>query len=144
MHPPTKDQADIGAENQTLDASDRPDNKDMTRQEWKDEADVNVMLSKFGITQPRGTPTYGEWDDTLDLQEAITATRMAREAYKDLPEELRSKFTSMEQLLAAIENGSLVITNEEAPIQPPPPKTATEQRLDNLEKAANLPTPSTE
>lgn len=141
MQPPTKDQADLDVDNPTIDASDSPENKDTARQEFKDEADINVMLSKFGITPTRGAPTYGEWDDTIDLQVALQSVSDARSAYKELPEELRAKFTSMEQLLEALENGSLVIKNEEAPVEAPVPKSATEIRLDNLEKAANITKP---
>lgn len=118
MMPPTKDQTDIGQENPTLDASDTEDNKDMARQEYAQEADINYMLSRFGITQPRGAPTYGEWDDTIDLQTAIAAVETAQEAYRELPEELRRKFGSMTDLIAAINNGSLVIKKDAE--QPPP------------------------
>lgn len=121
MQPPTKDQADIGVDNPTIDASDAPDNKDMTRQEFRDEADINYMLSRFGITQPRGTPVYGEWDDTIDLQVALQSVSDARTAYQQLPENLRDKFPSMEAMLTALENGSLLIKNEEAPSEAPPP-----------------------
>lgn len=127
MKPPTKDQADIGVDNPTLDASDGADidgidapNKDMTRQEFKQEADINYMLSRFGITQPRGAPTYGEWDDTIDLQTALQSVHDARAAYRRLPQNLKAKFTKMEDLLTALENGSLVITNQDAPAQPEP------------------------
>lgn len=118
MMPPTKDQTDIGQENPTLDASDTEDNKDMARQEYAQEADINYMLSRFGITQPRGAPTYGEWDDTIDLQTAIAAVETAQQAYRELPEELRKKFGSMTDLIAAINNGSLVIKKDAE--QPPP------------------------
>lgn len=138
MHPPTKDQADLGQDNVTLDASNTPDNKDVARQEFKDEADINVMLAKFGVTQPRGTPTYGEWDDSIDLQTAVQSVRDARSAYHALPEELRNKFPRMEDLLAALENGSLVIKDEEAPKEEPPPPTPTEIRLAELEKALKM------
>lgn len=126
MHPPTKDQADIGVEDQTLDASegaDQPngtDNKDMARQEYKNEADINYMLSRFGITQPRGTPTYGEWDDTIDLQSAISSVIEAKQGYERLPKELRDKFPSMEDFLTAVDNGSLVITDTPPPPAEPP------------------------
>lgn len=123
MQPPTKDQTDIGLEDVLLDASNSPINKDMARQEFKDEADINYMLSRFGVTQPRGTPTYGTTDDTLDLQQALTSVREARAAYGDLPLNLREKFTSMEAMLNAIENGSLVIKNEEAPVTTDTPRT---------------------
>lgn len=122
----------IGLDNETVDASDRPGNTDRARQEFKDEADINYMLSRFGITQPRGTPTYGVWDDTLDLQQAIGAVRDARAGYKRLPEEIRNKFRSMEELLTAVENGSFEIRDEEAP---PPVKTSEELTLERLEKA---------
>lgn len=122
MHPPLRDQADIGAIDQLLDASHREGNKDMAHQEFKDEADINYMLSRFNVTQPRGTPTYGEWDDTLDLQVAIQATRDAKSAWLDLPEDLRNRFGRMEDLLTAIENGSIEIKNEEFkdPLAQPP------------------------
>lgn len=120
MQPPRKDQTDIGRDNPSVDASDSDDNKDTARQEFAQEADVNYMLSRFGITPPRGAPTYGEWDDTIDLQIALESVREAREGYKTLPKELRDKFGSMEEFLRAIDNGSLVLKAEEEPKQPPP------------------------
>lgn len=122
MHPPLKDQTDIGVENPGIDASDRPGNKDMARQEFKDEADVNYMLAKFGVAPPRNAPTYGEWDDSIDLQSAITSVREALGAYERLPADLRERFTSMEGLLNAVTNGSLVIRDEPAP-EPAVPST---------------------
>lgn len=127
MIPPTKNQRDIGIDNPTVDASDGAEtndgeiNKDMARQEFKDEADINYMLSRFGITQPRGAPTYGEWDDTIDLQIALESVREAKTGYRTLPRELRDKFPSMEDFLRAVDNGSLVIKPEEAPAPPAPP-----------------------
>lgn len=124
MQPPTKDQTDIGVDNPKIDASDGADletehniteNKDMARQEFAKEADINYMLSRFGVVPARGAPTYGEWDDSVNLQSALDSTREAREAYKRVPEEIRKRFTSMEQLLSAVENGSLVIKDEQAP-----------------------------
>lgn len=125
MHPPVRDQSAIGTINETIDASDGADlpvpdakndtNKDMTRQDGKDEADINHMLSRFGITQPRGAPTYGEWDDSIDLMSALNSIDEARTGYDKLPEELRRKFPSMEAMLTAVNNGSLVIKDEPAP-----------------------------
>lgn len=119
MRPPTKDQSDIGQDNPTIDCTkDRPDgttNTDMARQEFKDEADINYILSRYGISAPRGAPTYGEWDDTLDLQVALESVRDARYAYYQLPPELRDKFPRMEDMLTALENGSLVIKDGPEP-----------------------------
>lgn len=134
MQPPTKDQADIGLDNVMLDASASPSNPDMARQEFKEEADINYMLSRFGITQPRGTPTYGEWDDTIDLQSALQSVSDARSAFNQLDKTLRDKFPRMEDLLTALENGSLVIKNEEAPAPVPTPEELREQRLAALEQ----------
>lgn len=117
MQPPIKDQGDIGIEDVTLDASDSEDNKDMARQEFKNEADINYMLSRFGVTSVRGAPTYGEWNDAIDLQNSLEAVRDARTAYRRLPIELRDKFRSMEELIEAVENGSLKI-KEDGEIKP--------------------------
>lgn len=134
MMPPERDQADIGLLDQSIDCSDSPTNKDTARQEFKQEADINYMLSRFGITQPRGTPTYGITDDTLDLQQAIDSVTEAREGYNRLPQELRHKFPSMEAMLAAIENGSLEIKDEEAPPIPEPPPTTEQLVAAEVEK----------
>lgn len=125
MMPPTKDQTDIGTENPTVDASDghlheldETLNKDRARQEYKNEADINYMLSRLGVTQPRGAPVYGEWDDTIDLQTAIASVREAKAGYRTLPEELQKKFPTLEAFITAVDNGSLVIKDKEP--EPPP------------------------
>lgn len=139
MRPPTKDQADLGLDNETVDAADRPDNKDTARQEFKDEADVNYMLSRFGITQPRGAPTYGEWDDSITLQSAIEAVAEAREGYNTLPEEMRKKFPSMEAMLTAIQNGSLVIEDGDVPEPKPTTEELLQKRIATLEERLTRP-----
>lgn len=149
MMPPTKDQTDIGKENPTIDTSDGAivelpngemyENKDMTHQEYGKDADVNHMLSKFGITPERGTPTFGEWDDSIDLQQALTSVTEARTAFKTLPDELKKKFNSMEELLTAYNDGQLTIKDGEAPV---PQKTETEllqERIDALQKRLDEP-----
>lgn len=143
MHPPRKDHTTLDVDNPTLDASngtlieDRHaiyENKDVARQEYAKEADINHMLSRFGVVPERGAPTYGEWDDTVDLQQALTSVAEARQAFKDLPPELRGKFNNMEELMTAYQNGSLVIKAGE---QPAEPKTETEllaERIEELQK----------
>lgn len=124
MQPPTKDQADLNVDNPTVDASDNTDeggtNKDMARQEFAQEADINYMLSRFGITPPRGAPVYGEWDDTIDLQIALESVREAKAGFRNLPKDLQDKFGTMEEFLRAVDNGSLVIKDESAPSEPAP------------------------
>lgn len=132
MMPPEKDQSMMGLDDVTVDASDQPHNKDQTRQEFKQEADINYMLSRFGVTQPRGTPMYGTWDDTIDLQTALQSVSDARTAYRDLPQVLKNKFKSMEELLVAVENGSLVLKDEDAP---EPVKSEMDKLNDRLAEA---------
>lgn len=149
MHPPTKDQTDIGKENVLTDNSDGAtiifsedliiENEDMARQEYAQEADINYMLSRFGVTPRRGDPTYGETDDTVDLQNAIHSVREARAGYYNLPKEIREKFPNMESMLAAIENGSFVIKNEEAPKDPETPEETAKRVYADLDKAREKP-----
>lgn len=146
MRPPVKDQTDAPSI-ETIDASngallellegDVIENKDMARQEYAKDADINNMLSKFGITPDRGAPTYGEWDDTLDLQQALTSVAEARQAYKELPRELKQKFGSMEELLTAYNNGSLVIKDGEVPIAPKTETQLLQERVDALQQQIN-------
>lgn len=143
MQPPTKDQTSIGVDNPKLDASDGAlienengeptENKDMARQEFAKEADINYMLGRFGITPERGAPTFGEWDDTIDLQQALTSVAEARGAYNQLPKELQDKFGSIEELLTAYQTGALIIKDENIP---QPVKTETQllqERIDELQ-----------
>lgn len=152
MQPPTKDQTNIGVDNPTIDASDGAlnetpegeiyENKDVARQEFGKEADINHMLSRFGIVPERGAPAFGEWDDTLDLQQALTSVAEARTAYADLPDELRQKFSSMDELLKAYHSGALIIKDGEVPI---PPKTETQllqERIDELQRKIHEATPA--
>lgn len=122
MQPPTRDATDIGGVEILVNASNSDTNKDVTRQEFAQEADINYMLSRFGVTAPRGSPTYGEWDDTIELQTALNSVREAEDGYYQLPKELREKFPSMEDFLTAVDNGSLKILKDEEPAKEVPPE----------------------
>lgn len=132
MHPPIRDQADIGTINHGLNAADEKDggpvgNHDVARQEFAKETDTNYLMSRYGVEPLRGTPQYGEWDFTTDLQSAFIAVEEAQTAYRKLPPALREKFRSMEDLITAIENGTLVLKDgeppAETPVTPPTPTT---------------------
>lgn len=139
MQPPIKNQTDIGVDEPTLDASNSNTNRDMTDQSGAQEADINYMLSRFGVTQPRGAPTYGVTDYNMDLQAAITSVREAEDAYRKLDPELRRKFDNMGDFLSAVNNGSLEIKNEPAPEPPQTEAQILKQRLDALEKQQKTP-----
>lgn len=144
MQPPLKDHRNFqDVDDPQLDASNGAtvvqidyayENKDTARQEFAKEADINHMLSRFGVVPERGTPTFGEWDETLDLQQAITSVAEAKAAFERLPEELRKKFNNMEEVLAAYNNGGLVIKNEDAPEVPKTEVELLQERIDALQK----------
>lgn len=116
-----------------LDCSESPD---MARQEFKNEADVNELLKRFGV----GTPLpsrQGEFgkavDYDLDLQTALAAIAQARNAYSTMSNDLQRKYPSWQRFLNAIERGELTLhptdpqnTNvppEQTSLSASPPKT---------------------
>lgn len=81
---------------------------DKTRQEFKDETDINVILKRFGIgAVPGHRPVYGEVDHTLDLQGAFEARDAAIRMHQRLPAELQDQFPTWREVIAAAENGEL-------------------------------------
>lgn len=92
--------------------------KDMARQEFKEEADVNTILLRFGLGASHGLPkTFGETDYDLDLQNALHAIRDAKAAHSRLPEELKADYPTWQSFLNAVESGRL--TSEPLPENPP-------------------------
>jgi len=53
--------------------------EDRTRQEFKDEADVNKLLSRYGVNVPQVRPVYGEVDTDMDLQRAYMVAQEVRD-----------------------------------------------------------------
>lgn len=78
-----------------------------TRQEFKDEADLNILLARFGVSTPIRTDLqYGqEVDYNLDLQQAFAAIESARRANLATPAELRDKYPSWREVLNGAESG---------------------------------------
>jgi len=68
----------------------------MAQQNFKDDADINVIMRRFGQGQdvPQGfvAPTYGDFDTISDYREALDAVRSAGEAFMELPADLRARF----------------------------------------------------
>lgn len=79
----------------------------LTRQEQKDDADINILLKKFGVeNRIRADGRYGENDDQVDLHTALAAIAAARDANYNVPPELREKYPNWQAVLAGAENGS--------------------------------------
>lgn len=62
-----------------------PPDEDNTRQEFAEEADINVLLRKYGVVPPQRPATFGTMDFDLDLQLAYEAVREADAAIAMLP-----------------------------------------------------------
>lgn len=92
------------AESTALDCSDVPD---MTRQEFKDETDVNKVLARYGIDGMKRPPEYSAVDYDMDFQQALDSIREAERAVKRLPPELRAKYPMWERLLSGAYSGTL-------------------------------------
>lgn len=95
--------------------------EDRARQEFAKDADVNLLLKRFGLNIPVRHPEYGEVDFDLDVQGAYRAVAEAREGFARLPAHLRERFPSWEALMAAVANGEAV--SLEPPKEPASPVT---------------------
>lgn len=89
--------------------NDRTGDRDMARQEFKDEADVTKILARFGVGTPQRQTIYEEVDYTLDLQNALEAARAAETAWRRMPNNFREKFNSPTAMINAVATGKLVI-----------------------------------
>lgn len=87
-----------------LDCSDMPDT---TRQEFKDETDVNKILARYGVNAQMRPVQYGESDFDLDLQTALQAVYTAQDAVRNLPPDLAAKYPTWESFMQAAYNGNL-------------------------------------
>lgn len=67
-------------------------------QSQKDEADINLIVKRFGVTgmlpQTVRIPQYADFDEVFDFQSAMNVVRQAQEAFNELPAELRRKFSN--------------------------------------------------
>lgn len=68
----------------------------LTLQSQAEDADINVMLKRFGVTgmlpQARHLPSYGDFSDIGDYRSALDALRAADEAFYSLDADIRARF----------------------------------------------------
>ena len=83
--------------------------EDMTRQEFRDECDVNILLVRHGLDVPQRQVTYGEYDFDTDLVSAFGASRLASEAFDRVDPAVTSLYGSWPAVLAAVARGEVVI-----------------------------------
>lgn len=80
---------------------------DMTRQEFKDETNVNWLLQRYGVNIPQKPIQYGQVNFDLDLQQATSAVQEVKRVYARMPDEVKKKYPTWQALLLAIENGTV-------------------------------------
>lgn len=70
--------------------------EDMAKQEFKEESDINTILRRFNVTgqlpQNVRQPTYGDFTGITNFQDALEAINMARDAFMQMPAEIRRRF----------------------------------------------------
>lgn len=69
----------------------------MARQDFAEECDINVLMSKYQKTGllpslNRGSPMYGDYSDVPDYMTALNTVRDANEAFAALPATVRRRF----------------------------------------------------
>lgn len=104
----------------------------LVRPEYADEADINILLRRYGINQQLKPIIYGkEIDDSLDLQTALGAIEAAKSI--KVPEELRGKFNNWQEVLAAAETGQYQYELEQLAKQ--------KAEAEAAKRASEIPTP---
>lgn len=116
MHPPTRSQADPRTQQHDLatrlDCSTMPD---LARQEFKDDADTNLLLKRFGVGVPQKQTQFGgTMDFNLDLQTAKIGVAASRQAYLSAPQYVRERYPTWDDFVLALNTKTLDLT------QPPP------------------------
>lgn len=77
-------------------AIDLSDAKPMTKQEFRDECDINNIMAKFvrtGQLPPAvGIARYGDFSSVGTYQESLEVLRIARQQFDALPSKVRDRF----------------------------------------------------
>lgn len=70
----------------------------LAQQQFKDEADINVILERFGRTgeliAPVRVPQYGDFSQVNDFHTAMNAVRAAQEGFDAMPASIRARFNN--------------------------------------------------
>lgn len=83
-----------------------PEGESLTRQEFKEDTDINTILARFGVnTQVRNDMVFTETDYTVDLQAAHDLMQNAKQVNTGVPPELRDKYPNWLALMSGIERG---------------------------------------
>lgn len=80
----------------SMDTSLRCEDPSRTQQQFKDDADINVLAKRFGLDGklPEGVhmPMAGDFEGVFDFQSAMDQIVRARESFDAMPAHVRSRF----------------------------------------------------
>lgn len=92
--------------------------ENMTRQEFRDDCDVNILLKRHGMDFPSRPLEYGEYDFDITLQSALEASRTASEAFGRLDPSVQA-YGSWAAVMAAMARGEVVVDGSSVRVQHP-------------------------
>lgn len=114
----------------------------LTQQQFKEDADINVIVRRFGLTGELPTnfrpPVSGDFTGVSDFHSAMNAVRQAEEAFMQMPAELRARFNNDPQrLIDFVEDASNKDEALKLGILAPPPEVTRDvvQAVDELKAA---------
>lgn len=88
--------SEYSADAESMRTAFRSHGKGRTRQEFKDDADINLLLKRFGVTgkmpAPLKAPQYGDFTQVDDFESAMNALLDARDRFDALPASIRDEF----------------------------------------------------
>lgn len=86
-----------------LETGERVATPSLTKQSFRDETDINLIVKRFMVTgelpPPKRMPSFGDFEGTFDFQTSLNAVTEAREAFYSMPAEVRARFNNNPQLL---------------------------------------------
>lgn len=100
----SEDEREMWGDRTAVQITDAP----ITRQEFKQETDVNHILKKFGVGGlPMKNTVYGEQNFDLDLQGAMEVTRDAQQLFDKLDPKVKELFPDWKAMLNGMASGEL-------------------------------------
>lgn len=105
---------------------------DRTQQEFRKETDTGEILKRHarGELIPQRQPIYGLHDGDMTLLTALEAVRQSQAAYNRLPDSVRQKWGTWEEVLRAAERGEIAMKDGKLQYVQPPPE---QKPLDNAD-----------
>lgn len=83
-----------------------PPEEDRTRQEFREDTDINILLKRYGVGALNRTPTeFSDRDYDVSLHDAMIASQAADAAYNALDPDVRRAYPTWAHFVQAVESG---------------------------------------